>query len=80
MSCEGAALLLAERAEGELRSADAKRLDGHLSRCAGCTEAAVVLATTNDLVAPPTPPWLGTRLVAARPEKEANGLARASLG
>jgi hypothetical protein len=41
VSCEGAALLLAERAEGELRPADA----------------------------PPTPPWLGTRLVAARPEK-----------
>ena len=70
VSCEGAALLLAERAEGELRAADAKRLDGHLSRCEGCTEAAAVLAMTKDLVAPPTPPWLGTRLVAARPEKE----------
>ncbi|MFY9553068.1 MAG: hypothetical protein WAU32_18125, partial [Thermoanaerobaculia bacterium] len=35
VSCEGAAFLLAERAEGEIRAADAKRLDGHLSRCAG---------------------------------------------
>ena len=69
VNCEGAALLLAERAEGELRPADAKRLDGHLSRCEGCTEAAAVLGTTKELVAPPTPPWLGTRLVAARPQK-----------
>src|SRR5262245_40418855 len=68
VSCEGAALLLAERAEGELRSADAKRLAGHLSRCEGCTESAAVLDTTKELVAPPTPPWLGTRLVASRPE------------
>jgi hypothetical protein len=70
VSCEGAALLLAERAEGEIRAADAKRLEGHLSRCEGCTEAAAVLDSAKELVAPPTPPWLNTRLVAARPEQK----------
>jgi hypothetical protein len=73
VSCEGAAPLLAERAEGELRPADAKRLDGHLSRCEGCTEAAAVLGTAKELVAPPTPPWLGTRLVAVKPAKKRSG-------
>ena len=73
VNCEGAAMLLAERAEGDIRPADAKRLDGHLSRCEGCTEAAAVLGTTKELVAPPTPPWLGTRLAAVKPEKKRSG-------
>ena len=73
VNCEGAAMLLAERAEGDIRPADAKRLDGHLSRCEGCTESAAVLDTTKELVAPPTPPWLGTRLAAVKPEKKRSG-------
>src|SRR4030095_15319988 len=51
LSCEAAELLLAERAEGELQPADAKRLDGHLSRCAGCNEAAAAPAPDEDVVA-----------------------------
>jgi len=68
VGCEGAALLLAERAEGEIRPDDAKRLESHLSRCEGCAEAAGVLDSAKELVAPPTPPWLATRLAAVRPE------------
>src|SRR5262249_53136450 len=67
VGCEGAALLLAERAEGELRPEDAKRLESHLSRCEGCAEAAGVLDSAKELVAPATPPWLTTRLAAVRP-------------
>ena len=70
VSCEGAAFLLAERAEGEIREADALRLDGHLSRCAGCAAAAGVLASARELSAPEPPAWLATRLAAARPEKK----------
>jgi hypothetical protein len=73
VSCEGAAFLLAEKAEGEIRAADAQRLEGHLSRCAGCSEAALVLASAAELTAPAPPPWLTTRLAAVRPEKKRRG-------
>jgi hypothetical protein len=70
VSCEGAGMLLASSLEGEISPQDDTRLRGHLSRCAACTEAAGALFAVRDLVAPPAPPWLGTRLAAARPPRK----------
>jgi len=71
VSCEGAETLLASALEGagagELSPSDDQRLRSHLSRCEACTEAAETLLTMRDLAAPLPPPWLATRLVAARP-------------
>ena len=69
VSCEGADALLARSLEGELGEADQKRLQGHLGRCAACTEAGAALLVMRDLAAPEPPAWLATRLAAARPEK-----------
>jgi anti-sigma factor RsiW len=68
VSCEGAERLLAEAVEGEIAGADDRRLQGHLSRCPACTEAAAVLFSVRDLEAPAPPAWLATRLAASRPE------------
>jgi hypothetical protein len=70
VSCEGADSLVAALLEGEIADADERRLNSHLSRCAGCTEAAGALLSMRDLAAPEPPAWLATRLVAARPEKK----------
>jgi hypothetical protein len=72
VSCEGAEPLIAAALEGgdALSVSDDARLQGHLSRCAACTEAAATLAQLRELTAPPPPPWLATRLLAARPEKK----------
>lgn len=70
VSCEGAEPLLAAAVEGEIVPEDERRLQSHLSRCAACTEAAAVLFAVRDLTAPAAPPWLATRLAAARPEKK----------
>ena len=74
VSCEGAEPLLAAALEGadEISAEDRRRLDSHLSRCAGCTAAANVLLSTRDLALPQPPPWLATRLAAARPAKPAS--------
>ncbi len=69
VTCEGAEMLLAAAVDDEVAAADRKRLDGHLSRCAACTSAANVLLSVRDLEAPAPPPWLATRLAAARPAK-----------
>ena len=71
VSCEGAEPLLAAALEGddEISAADRRRLDSHLSRCAGCTASANVLASMRDLTLPEPPPWLTTRLAAARPAR-----------
>jgi len=67
VSCEGADALLARAVEGEVAASDQSRLEKHLSRCAACTEAAGTLFAMRDLTAPVPPPWLATRLAAARP-------------
>jgi hypothetical protein len=74
VSCEGAEPLLAAALEGadEISADDRRRLDSHLSRCAGCTAAANVLLSTRDLALPVPPPWLATRLSSARPAKPAS--------
>ena len=69
VTCEGAEMLLAAAVDDELAAADAPRLDSHLSRCAACTAAADVLLSMRELEAPAPPPWLATRLTAARPAK-----------
>jgi len=68
--CEGAEMLLASALEGEIAKADESRLQGHLSRCGGCAQAAGALYAMRDLAAPEPPPWLATRLVAAKPRKK----------
>ncbi len=70
VSCEGADGLVAALLEGEIADADERRLRSHLSRCAGCTEAAESLLAMRSLAAPELPPWLATRLAAARPAKK----------
>ena len=69
VSCEGAELLLAAALDDEISADDRRRLDSHLSRCAGCTAAANVLLSMRDLARPEAPPWLATRLAAVRPAK-----------
>lgn len=70
VSCEGADALLAALLEGEIGPGDEARLRSHLSRCAGCTEAAASLQAMSTLSAPAPPAWLATRLAAARPVKK----------
>jgi hypothetical protein len=80
VNCEGAEMLLAAALEGELAKNDEGRLQSHLSRCAGCTQAAAALFAMRDLAAPEPPPWLATRLVAAKPEKKKSFWRRAFSG
>jgi len=70
VSCEAADGLLAALVEGEIDSGDAARLESHLSRCGACAEAAATLRSMGSLAAPEPPPWLATRLAAARPAKK----------
>ncbi len=70
VSCEGAEMLLASALEGEIEKADESRLEGHLSRCGGCAQAAGALYAIRDLAAPEPPAWLATRLVAGKPKKK----------
>lgn len=70
VNCEGAEMLLASALEGEILKADEGRLQRHLSRCAGCSQAAAALYSMRELAAPEPPPWLATRLVAAKPAKK----------
>jgi hypothetical protein len=70
VNCEGAEMLLASALEGEILKADEARLQGHLSRCAGCTQAAQALYAMRDFASPEPAPWLATRLVAAKPQKK----------
>ena len=72
VSCEGAEPLLAAALEDEISADDRRRLDSHLSRCAGCTAAANVLLSARELALPQPPPWLTTRLAAAKPAKPAS--------
>jgi hypothetical protein len=68
VSCEGAEALLALAAENEIATADAARLQNHLSRCKGCMQAAGVLGVARELIKPEPAPWLATRLLASRPK------------
>lgn len=70
VSCEAAEMLLASALEGEIENADESRLQGHLSRCGGCAQAAGALYAMRDLAAPEPPAWLATRLVAGKPKKK----------
>jgi hypothetical protein len=70
VSCAGADGLIAAALEGEIADGDEKRLQSHLSRCAGCTASAETLFAMRDLTAPEPPAWLATRLTASRPEKK----------
>ncbi len=74
VSCEGAEPLLAAAIEGdgEITADDRRRLDSHLTRCGACTAAANVLLSMRDLALPEPPPWLSTRLAAAKPAKPAS--------
>ena len=70
VSCEGAERLLSLAIEKELGAEDERRLASHLSRCAACSEAAAVLFVSRELADPIAPPWLASRLTAARPRRE----------
>lgn len=70
VSCEGAERLLPLAIENEISEDEERRLKNHLSRCAGCSEAAATLAAARDLAAPVPPPWLAARLAANRPVRE----------
>lgn len=62
VSCESAGPLLAAAMEEEIEPADRVRLEGHLSRCGGCSEAAATLAAARGLADPPPSPWLFQRV------------------
>jgi hypothetical protein len=70
VSCEGAERLLPLAVENELSDEEQRRLSSHLSRCAGCSEAAATLLAARDLAQPVPPPWLAARLAVNRPAKE----------
>jgi len=70
VSCEGAERLLPMAMEDELSDDEKVRLSSHLSRCAGCSEAAATLAAARDLAEPVAPPWLAGRLAVNRPVRE----------
>ncbi len=70
VSCDAADGLTAALLEGEIDDGDARRLRSHLSRCAGCAEAAGTLGAMRSLSAPAPPPWLTTKLAATRPPKK----------
>lgn len=80
VNCEGAEMLLASALEGEIAKGDEGRLQSHLSRCAGCTQAAGALFAMRDLAAPEPPPWLATRLAAAKPAKKKSFWRKAFSG
>jgi len=82
VSCEGAEPLIAALVEGgdEIGPADEARLKSHLSRCEGCTAAAEALLAMRELSAPAPPPWLATRLTAARPKRPASMFGRLLSG
>ena len=67
VSCEGAETLLARAVEETLPAGEKTRLESHLSRCTGCTEAAAVLGIARQLAVPAPAPWLATRIAASRP-------------
>jgi len=67
VSCEGADTVLAHALEGEVPPSEEARWKSHLSRCAACAEAAETLFTLRGLEAPVPPPWLATRITAAKP-------------
>jgi hypothetical protein len=70
VSCEGADRLLPVAMENELSDDEERRLSSHLSRCAGCSEAAATLMSARDLAEPVAPPWLAGRLAVNRPVRE----------
>ncbi|HKD19656.1 MAG TPA: hypothetical protein VKG23_17515 [Thermoanaerobaculia bacterium] len=70
VTCEQADALTAALVEGEIADADERRLRSHFTRCSGCAEAAETLAAARGLAAPAPPPWLATRLTAARPPRK----------
>jgi Putative zinc-finger len=70
VTCEMAENLLPAAIEDELSDDEQRRLSSHLSRCAGCSEAAATLSAARDLAQPAAPPWLAARLTANRPVRE----------
>jgi hypothetical protein len=79
VSCEAAPELLAQTAENEISTADAARLQNHLSRCPACTEAAGVLGVARELATPEPAPWLSARVLAAR-SKAGKTRSRSAFG
>jgi len=73
VSCEGADRLLAMAMEEETPPPpqDRERLESHLSRCGGCSQAAATLMAARGLAEPLPPPWLFQRVARARPQKKA---------
>ena len=55
-------------AVGMLSAPEASRLQFHLTRCPGCTEAHHVLSSARELTEPAAAPWLSTRIAAAKPQ------------
>jgi hypothetical protein len=53
---------------GALTAPEAGRLQFHLTRCGGCSEAHHVLSSARDLTSPAAAPWLSTRIAAAKPQ------------
>lgn len=70
VSCEAAGPLIAAAQEEELPATDGARLQSHLSRCGGCSEAVATLAATRSLDSPLPSPWLFQRVALARPTRE----------
>ncbi|HTR03814.1 MAG TPA: zf-HC2 domain-containing protein, partial [Thermoanaerobaculia bacterium] len=79
VTCEAADGLLAALLEGEIAAGDETRLRSHLARCAGCTESAAALSGMRSLAAPAPPPWLATRLAAAKPAARQKSFWRKAL-
>jgi len=73
VSCSGAPDLMARALEGGLPDGDAARLRSHLSRCAGCAEAAATLHVLPELVPAGPAPWLLGRIASARPRRRSGG-------
>ena len=71
VTCEGAEMLLAGALEGELADERRGPPRSPTSRAApDAPQAAGALFAMRDLAAPEPPPWLATRLVAAKPAKK----------
>jgi len=54
---------------GLLSAPEGARLQFHLTRCAGCSEAYHVLSAAKELTEPAAAPWLSTRIAAAKPQR-----------
>jgi len=67
-AAEAGSSAVAFGAFGALSAPEAGRLQFHLTRCAGCSEAYHVLSSARELTSPAAAPWLSTRIAAAKPQ------------